>query len=236
MKNSFQNNTLYNALTCVGTGQKCNAEYRLVTRTITQEEAAELKMQHWKFDWSIPHQEGCEIYALRLKNDDEVQGMVALKHARDQFYTNLFYAEVAPSNTRSDRKYQGVVRCLFAVACKLSWDVGNEGYVLFRTTSSLWDEHVEMLNAKSISNDALYIDSYGAAALIDQYFKEINSIPVTEREETAIDQYDRHMGSWSPEWTLPYGVRTYQWREAILLSKKLGKILSTLDMKQFEVS
>lgn len=46
---------LTNCLVCAETGEECNTEYRLVARTITKQDAAELKAQGWRFDWSIPH-------------------------------------------------------------------------------------------------------------------------------------------------------------------------------------
>lgn len=46
---------LTNCLVYAETGEECNTEYRLVARTITKQDAAELKAQGWRFDWSIPH-------------------------------------------------------------------------------------------------------------------------------------------------------------------------------------
>lgn len=36
---------LTDCLVCAKTGEECNTEYRLVTRTITKQDAAELKVQ-----------------------------------------------------------------------------------------------------------------------------------------------------------------------------------------------
>ena len=41
----------------------------------------------WLFDWSIPHSNGYEIYELLIKGSDECQGLIVLKHSRDQLYT-----------------------------------------------------------------------------------------------------------------------------------------------------
>ena len=98
-------------------------------RTITKQDANELKLQGWKFDWSVPHQNGYEVYELLLENDDEVQGMIALKYIREQYYTHVDIVEAAPNNVGRNGKYKGVGAHLFAIACKLSWDAGNEGYV-----------------------------------------------------------------------------------------------------------
>lgn len=60
---------------------------------------------------------------------------------------------------------------------------------------------------------------------------------VAERKEKAvIDTFDR-FGEVMPDGrlTMPSGGKVYRLREAILLSKKLGRPLSQEEMKQFEV-
>ena len=107
-----------------------------------------------------------------MENDDTVQGRIALKHIRDQYYTHVDIVEAAPFNVGRKGKYKGVGAHLFAIACKLSWDAGNEGYVQFTAKTDLVPHYVEMLNAKCIDWHTLYIDSYGAIALINKYFRE----------------------------------------------------------------
>lgn len=61
---------------------------------------------------------------------------------------------------------------------------------------------------------------------------------VAERKEKAfIDKFDR-FGEAMPDGrlTAPSEGKVYRLREAILLSKKLGRPLSLEEMKQFEVS
>ena len=163
--------TLTDCLICVETGEECDTEYRLVSKTITKQDANELKAQGWKFDWSVPHQNGYEVYELLLENDDEVQGMIALKHIREQYYTHVDIVEAAPDNVGRNGKYKGAGAHLFAIACKLSWDAGNEGYVQFTAKTDLVEHYKKELGAKMIDWHTLYIDSYGAIALINKYFK-----------------------------------------------------------------
>lgn len=164
--------TLTDCLVCAETGEECDTEYRLVSRTITKQDANELKEHGWKFDWSVPHQNGYEVYELLLEDDDEVQGMIALKHIRDQYYTHVDIVEAAPDNVGRNGKYKGVGAHLFAIACKLSWDAGNEGYVQFTAKTDLVSHYMKELGAKMIDWHTLYIDSYGAIALIKKYFME----------------------------------------------------------------
>ena len=69
-------------------------------------------------------------------------------------------------------KYKGVGAHLFAIACKHSWDAGNEGYVQFTAKTDLIEHYQKTLNAHLLDWHTLYIDSYGASDLIHKYFKE----------------------------------------------------------------
>lgn len=172
MEIEIEIDSLTDCLICASTGKENNTEYRKVAKIITKQDAIKLQKQGWKFDWSIPHQNGYEVYELLLENDDEVQGRIALKHIKDQYYTHVDIAESAPFNVGKKGKYKGVGAHLFAIACKLSWDMGNEGYVQFTAKTDLVDHYKKTLNAKNIDCRTLYIDSYGAIALINKYFKE----------------------------------------------------------------
>lgn len=164
--------SLTDCLVCQETGEECDTEYRLVARTITKDDATYLKQDGWKFDWNLPHKNGYDVYELLIEGNDEVQGMIALKHIRDQYYTHVDIVEAAPHNVGRDGTYKGVGAHLFAIACKLSWDVGNEGYVQFTAKTDLVEHYKKTLNAQSIDWHTMYIDSYGAIRLIKKYFKE----------------------------------------------------------------
>ena len=109
---------------------------------------------------------------IKNKQKELMQGMIALKHIRDQYYTHIDIVEAAPFNVGHAGKYKGVGAHLFAIACKLSWDAGNEGYVQFTAKTDLIEHYIKMLNAKCIDWHTLYIDTYGAIELINKYFKE----------------------------------------------------------------
>lgn len=164
--------SLTDCLVCNATGELYDTEYRLVRRTISESHAKTLKREGWKFDWSIPHRNGYEVYELLLQENDEVQGMIALKHIRSQYYTHVDIVEAAPFNVGKNGKFKGVGAHLFAIACKLSWDAGNEGYVQFTAKTDLIEHYQNTLGAKAINWHDMYIDSYGAVALINKYFKE----------------------------------------------------------------
>ena len=161
---------LTNCLVDRETGRQYDTEYRLVAKTISKSEADALREQGWLFDWSIPHRNGYEVYELMVKDDETIQGMIALKHFRSQYYTHVDIVESAPHNRGALKKYKGVGAHLFAIACKLSWDVGNEGYVQFKAKTNLVNHYKEILGAQNIDGQNMFIDTYNALKLIDTYF------------------------------------------------------------------
>lgn len=164
--------SLTNCLENRETGEVCDTVYRLIAKTLSKFDATELQKKGWKFDWSIPHKTGYEIYELLLKDDETVQGMIALKHIREQYYTHVDIVESAPFNVGHNGKYKGVGAHLFAIACKVSWDAGNEGYVQFKAKSNLVEHYKETLGAQNIDAQNMFIDTYGALKLIRTYFPE----------------------------------------------------------------
>lgn len=82
--------------------------------------------------------------------------------------------EAAPDNVGKKGKFKGVGAHLFAIACKLSWDNGNDGYVQFVAKTDLIEHYIDTLNAKRIDWHTLYIDTYGASELINKYFGKGN--------------------------------------------------------------
>ena len=161
---------LTNCLVERSTEEEYDTQYRLISKTITNSEADRLKRQGWLFDWSVPHTNGYEVYELLLKDTDERQGLIALKHIRSQLYTHVDIVEVSPLNRGKSGEFQGVGAHLFAIACKLSWDVGNEGFVQFTAKTNLVEHYRVTLGAKNIDKQNMYIDSYAALRLIHKYF------------------------------------------------------------------
>jgi len=163
--------SLTNCLICTETGEDCNTEYCLATKTITKRDAIQLKEEGWKFDWNIPHKNGYEVYEIFLEGSEDVQGRIALKHIRGQYYTHVDIVEAASFNIGKTGKYKGVGAHLFAIACKLSWDTGNEGYVQFTAKTDLVAHYQKTLNAKMIDWHTLYIDSYWSYRINKQVFQ-----------------------------------------------------------------
>lgn len=149
-----------------------NTIYELIDSPISKVEAKQLQKDGWKFDWSIPQEKGYDIYRLKIQNDDTIQGLIAIKHYNEQYFTRIDLVEAHPQNIGINGKYVGVGGNLFAIACKLSFENGNDGYVQFIAKTKLIEHYKHEIYAKQIEGQSMYIDTNGAKALLEKYFKK----------------------------------------------------------------
>ena len=170
MEISIVIDSLTNCLVDSETGEEFDTEFKEIAMDSAM--AKRLEKQGWRFDWSIPARAGYSIYALYIKGYKEIQGLIALKHIIKEYYTFVDLLESAPYNIGHKGKYKGVGAHLFAIACKLSWEAGNEGYGQFIAKTNLIKHYAESVGAKLIENQSMYIDSYNSLKPIKKYFKE----------------------------------------------------------------
>ncbi len=168
--------SLTNCLISEETHEEFDTEYKLFRKTISASQAKELQDSGWLFDWSIPQMKGEEIFGLYIVGSDELQGLIALKHERQNYFTFVDVVESAPHNRGKNKKFSGVGAHLFAIACKLSFEVGNDGYVSFLAKTNLVNHYTETLGATSISGDGrkMVITTKSSIKLVEKYFKEEN--------------------------------------------------------------
>ena len=139
------------------------------------DEIFELQSKGWNFDWSDRELARCNIYKLQLKDDDEIQGLVATEFFRGAVYINL--AESAPHNQLPNKLYDGVGGHLFAIAIKLSIAVDCGGYIFFDAKNTGLVKHytvkfgANLLGAR-IHQYRMEIDVDAAQALIEKYTLE----------------------------------------------------------------
>ncbi len=168
--------SLTNCLTSEETHEEFDTEYKLFRKTISTSQATELQNSGWLFDWSIPQLKGEEVFGLYIEGDNVLQGLIALKHERQNYFTFVDIVESAPQNRGKNKKFSGVGAHLFAIACKLSFEVGNDGYVSFLAKTDLVEHYAKTLGAISISGDGrkMVITTEPAIKLVKKYFKEEN--------------------------------------------------------------
>jgi len=112
----------------------------IVETFFSKADSAELKglqKRGWKFNWASKQLNNCEIYKLTVKNDKQIQGLVAIQDfPKDRaIYVNI--AESAPHNMGKSKQYNGVGGHLFAVAAKRSMELGMTDF--YSWTPETWN-------------------------------------------------------------------------------------------------
>ena len=149
------------------TGETVETEFGIFKMTSAVQR--KLKREKWRFDWTKA--EGENLYALRVKGDDTIQGLISFSH--EQGYTTVFLAESNPSNVGRNGKYIGTGAHLFAIACYESKKHGNDGFVTLTAKTKLVDHYAKTLGAYSIGpKENMVIDESTAQKLIDKYIKK----------------------------------------------------------------
>lgn len=152
------------------TGEILSTSFSLISK----DELKQLK--GWKFDWLDPELNSTEIYKLTLKNDDEIQGLVALsKLERDKaVYINI--VEAAPHNLGADKQYNGVGGHLYAIAVQKSLENGYGGFVFMDAKNIDLVKHYEKtLGAVLLGRPhqyRMFINEENAQKLIEIYTLE----------------------------------------------------------------
>lgn len=124
----------------------------------------------WKFNWIEEYSRG-EVYKLVIRHyPDVIQGLVCLVDKKDHLFMNLI--ENAPHNFGKNKIYEGVLGNLVAFACKLSFDKGYDGYVVFEPKTRLIEHYNKTLKAQLISSNRMVINTNAAIFLIDKYFNK----------------------------------------------------------------
>jgi hypothetical protein len=138
---------------------------------VTIPELSELKSNSWNFDWLSENENNDRlIYKLTTIEDAAtIQGLISLKIEEDHVFVSLI--ENAPFNIGKEKLYKGVPANLFAYACKLSWDLGNEGAIAFVSKTNLIKHYEESLSAVHLGNQRMVILPFDAIKLIKRYFK-----------------------------------------------------------------
>jgi predicted phosphoribosyltransferase len=80
--------------------------------------------------------------------------------------------ETAHFNRNKNKMYLGVAGNLVAFACKLSLELGFEGYIAFNAKTSLIKHYELTLGAVNSSGQKMMINPKESLKLINQYFQK----------------------------------------------------------------
>ncbi|MEX2233984.1 MAG: hypothetical protein WD824_17595 [Cyclobacteriaceae bacterium] len=130
-----------------------------------------LKKTGWQFNWKSEFKRtNRQLFKLVIRGDSRIQGILSLEIMDN--YIEMHLIENAPHNFGEEKEYLGVAGNLVAFACKMSFDLGYEGFVAFTAKTQLIDHYTRTLGAVSIyRKDRMAITSESAKKLVNSYYK-----------------------------------------------------------------
>ena len=130
------------------------------------------KKDGWFFNWKKEFNEpGRQLYKLIITGDKTIQGIISLEPVPDQLYIEMHLIENAPHNYGAKKKFAGVAANLVAFACKMSFDMGFEGFVAFTSKTKLIEHYTKTLGAQLIFRNRMTITTIPAKKLVNSYYK-----------------------------------------------------------------
>jgi hypothetical protein len=129
-----------------------------------------LKKYGWRFNWKTEAKyPDRQLYKLVIKADETIQGLISLQVIEN--YIEMHLIEVAPHNYGKTKKYMGVAGNLVAFACKMSFELGFEGFVAFTAKTQLIQHYIDSLGATLIFRNRMSISGNAAEKLVNSYYK-----------------------------------------------------------------
>ena len=156
---------LYNAITLNATGNKWN----ILAIPMTSREIKKHQHHFTDFNFEELKSEGNTVYKVCRENEEGIlQGMFAFKEGTG--FLDCANMEVSEINKRPIILYSGVGKAMVAVCCKISLDLGYEGYISFTAKNRLFNYYKRMGACQIGASNKFYINEKTAAFLIDAYF------------------------------------------------------------------
>lgn len=139
-----------------------------------QEIQAIHKKDGWFFNWRQEYKiQNRQLYKLVLSGDEKIQGLVSLEPHPSQLFIEMHLIESAPHNYAKRKKYLGVPANLVAFVCKLSFEMGFDGFVAFKAKTKLKEHYIETLGAQDLGmDDRMAIFTPEAKKLVNSYYKD----------------------------------------------------------------
>lgn len=125
----------------------------------------------WHTNWESLFNES-EIYALYVKGNDDVQGLVSMYPDASANAMYIVWMCAAPHNQGNDKKYIGTGGHLFAVVSERSFHYGLNGDMYgFASCESLFEHYMETFHAVPIK--VLHDYHFGIFGEVSKEFMEI---------------------------------------------------------------
>lgn len=134
------------------------------------------KKDGWRFNWKREYRElSRQVFKLLVEGSTEIQGLISLEAMKADQYMEMHLIEAAPHNFGANKRYLGVAGNLVAFACKLSFDMGFDGFVAFTAKTKLVPHYIETLGARILmGNNRMGLFTAEAEKLVNSYYKSLH--------------------------------------------------------------
>ena len=129
------------------------------------------KKDGWLFNWKQEFKKADRsVYKLVIMGETQIQGLICLQPMEN--FIEMHLIETAPHNFGQAKRYLGVAGNLVAFACRMSFEMGFDGFVAFTAKTDLIDHYTESLEAELIFNNRMTISTNPAKNLVNSYYKD----------------------------------------------------------------
>ena len=131
--------------------------------------APELRKHRPQFDFDfVALAKSNTVYKLHLPGQpDVIQGLVAFRQAPG--FLDCANMETAAFNKHGRPLYSGIGRAIVALCCKISFDIGQDGFIRFEAKTRLFP-YYERLGAHRIGGLLMVMDEAAARRLVERFF------------------------------------------------------------------
>ncbi|GAB2818355.1 hypothetical protein [Ferruginibacter profundus] len=159
MKRSY---TLKNAIRFNPTGKKYNA----IASVASVKEIRQHK-EYFEFDFEKLAKEGVIYKICKERDDDMILGLVAVKQSKGVL--DCANMETNKINKTPICLHDGIGRSIIALCCKISFDMGTDGFITFEAKNRLMP-YYRRFGAQHLNGLRMFIDTENAKKLVDLYF------------------------------------------------------------------
>jgi hypothetical protein len=155
---------LTNSIENISTGEV----FDTVITQLQIKDSKQLVTKSWKFDWHSELKAKTKlVYKLTtVNNPNIIQGLLSREDKQDHIFMHLIESSIF--NIGIDKIYLGVPGNLIAFACKVSVDMGYQGFVAYDAKSALIKHYQNTLFATHFRWLRMFIDNKAADRLILQ--------------------------------------------------------------------
>lgn len=119
------------------------------------------KVSTWKFDWAREQEENENgLFGVQFRTaPNELLGLISLRHVLGSGYVQIRLLEVTPQQVGRQKKIERIAGVLLAFAARVSFELGEEGYVGFVSKTALLHHYRNRYGAQQIGGTRLMFNT-----------------------------------------------------------------------------